>query len=600
MKTTSAFRFAAAAVALAAATAASASVTSPTIGRLIWSEEFNGATLDTTLWTASNGNGCQINLCGYGNQELEYYSPNNLAIVDVPFEPGTRALAITARRETVGSNVFTSGKIDSFGKVQVKYGMIEVRMATPSVKTGLWPAAWMLGVSPQAWPRNGEIDIMEMGGKPPSGLPAISPDQFVGSNVITFQQDACVPGNESCAGSTAWQNKNWYTPSRSLANRFVIYRLYWTDTQMRFTAVDNGREYDMYKAPLAVNSPALQQPFYLLMNMAVGGTFTPAATPAQITAPLPATTYVDYVRVYELDGLGEVKFGVGTQPEVGKFGVFTDNTPVDDKQVPGVSSDIFVWNNASMSPGNIAPYEGSGVLALNYTAPGQWFGASIESRQTHDMSGFRNGFVKLKIKIPGNVAFKVAMQDTYTNQHAVTFPAGVTAYGLVRDGEWGTATIPVAEMAGPLMALQSMLDLFQIYSVDGSLPGAQFQMAVDDIIWDSSPSAGSSGTQLSVLRGGVSKSPAAPIAPGAPVAAAAQSSATMLSFSSTATDWVDVHYTVNGGEPQTVRMKQGANGASSFTAAGLKKGDVVEYRFTYWDAQRKAAVDSASRRVEMK
>jgi hypothetical protein len=84
------------------------------------------------------------------------------------------------------------------------------------------------------------------------------------------------------------------------------------------------------------------------------------------------------------------------------------------------------------------------------------------------------------------------------------------------------------------------------------------------------------------------------------VAAAAQSSATMLSFSSTATDWVDVHYTVNGGEPQTVRMKQGANGASSFTAAGLKKGDVVEYRFTYWDAQRKAAVDSASHSVEMK
>ena len=82
-----------------------------------------------------------------------------------------------------------------------------------------------------------------------------------------------------------------YTPSRSLANRFMTYRLYWTDTQMRFTVVDNGREYDMYKSPITIASPALNEPFYLLLNMAVGGNFTPAATPAQVTAPLPATTF---------------------------------------------------------------------------------------------------------------------------------------------------------------------------------------------------------------------------------------------------------------------------------------------------------------------
>ena len=111
---------------------ATASVTSPVIGALLWSEEFNGTALNTSLWTAFDGNGCQINLCGYGNQELEYYSPGNLSIVNVPFESGTRALAIQARSQTVGSNVFTSGKIDSFNKVQVQYGMVEIRMATPA------------------------------------------------------------------------------------------------------------------------------------------------------------------------------------------------------------------------------------------------------------------------------------------------------------------------------------------------------------------------------------------------------------------------------------------------------------------------------------
>lgn len=572
---------------VAASAAVSASVTSPVIGKLLWSDEFNGASLDTTLWTATTGNGCQIGLCGYGNQELQYYSPNNLSIANVPFEPGTRALAITARRETIGSNQFTSGKIDTAGKLQVKYGLVEVRMASPKVGVGLWPAAWMLGTSPQSWPRKGEIDIMEQGGRQPAGLPPISPEQFVGANVITFNEAACVPGNESCAASTAWQTKNWYTPSRSLANRFVTYRLYWTDTQIRFSVLDNGREYDMYKAPIStVGSPALQAPFYLLLNLAVGGNFTPAATPEQITAPLPGTAYVDYVRVYELDGKGEVKLGLGIAPEVGKFGVFTDNTPVDNKQVPGVSSDIYVWNQGSMTGGDLPPYEGSGVMAFKYFAPGQWFGGSIQSRQVHDMSGFRNGNIKLKIKAPANVAFKIGIYDTYTNQSSVTFPANTTAYGLVRNGEWGTATIPVAEIAGPLIALQSMLDLFQFFSVDGALPNAQFQIAFDDIIWDSG-----TGSTVQVA--------AAKAAAPAPAVAtdAAQSGASTLGFAVATTGWADVHYTVNGGSTQTVRLRQDGK-SSRYTAGGLKKGDVVEYRFTYWNGQ--VAVDTAAKTVVLK
>jgi hypothetical protein len=455
---------------------------------------------------------------------------------------------------------------------------------------GLWPALWLLGTSPQAWPRKGEIDIMEQGGRQPAGLPAVSPDQFVGSNVITFNEAACVPGNESCAASTAWQTKNWVTPSRSLANRFVLYRLYWTDTQIRFTLVDNGRELDMYKAPIStVGSPALQEPFYLLMNMAVGGNFTPAATPAQVTAPLPATMYVDYVRVYELDGKGEVKLGVGITPEVGKFGVFTDTTPVNNGQALGASADFFIWNTGSMSGGNLPPFEGSNVLALNYFAPGQWFGGAVQSRQVHDMSGFRNGHIKLKIKVPANVAFKIGILDTYTNHGWVTFPANTTAYGLVRNGEWGTATIPVAEIAGPLVALQSMNSLFEFLSVDGSNPTAPFQMAFDDIVWDS----GVAGVApMAVSAPAMAKTAAAPTA-------SAQTGATTLELAATATGWVDVHYTVNGGETQTVRMRQEGS-SSRYTVGGLKKGDVVEYRFTSWDNVRQLATDSAPMRVTMK
>jgi beta-glucanase (GH16 family) len=569
-----AFHATAAAGLLACSLSAQASVTNPAIGQLLWSEEFNGPGLDASRWTATDGNGCQINLCGYGNQELEYYSPSNVSIADVPFEPGTRALAIRAQNQTVGSNVFTSGKIDTHGKVQVQYGMVEIRMSTPNIATGLWPAAWMLGTSPQTWPRNGEIDIMEMGHKASVRAAAGSPsaNNFVGSNVITWQQAACVPGNESCAASTAWQTKNWYVPATSLANRFVTYRLYWTESEMRFTTVDNGVEHDMYDAPLPVNSTSLQAPFYLLLNLAVGGNFTDAATPSQVTAPLPGTMYVDYIRVYQLDGKGAVKLGNQTVPEVaGKFGVFTDNTPVNNKLVAGTSSDIFLWNGASSGAGNTPPYEGANVIAWSYNAPGQWFGGGVQARQARDLTNYRNGTMKFRIKIPANVSFNIGVGDTYTNQNWVNFPANTTTYGLVRNGDWAQGSIPVSTLIGTKVALQSLLDVFMISSDANKLPASTFQFAIDDIVWDS-------GTTT-------------PPPPSGPTYVT-QTSATTLQFTTTTGSWADVHYTVNNGTQQNVRMRLDGT-TNTYVAGGLKIGDVVRYSFTYWDTARNYAVDTA-------
>jgi len=565
-------RLVAAGLLAAFAAPAGASVTNPTIGALLWSEEFNGTTLDANAWTPYNGDGCQIGLCGYGNAELESYSPNNLSIVNVPFEPGTRALAIQARREVAGNSQFTSGKIDSYNKVQVQYGMIEVRLAAPNVQTGLWPAAWLLGTSAQSWPTKGEIDMMEQGHKQVSwsAAGAPSPNNFVGSNVITYQSSACVPGNESCAASTSWQTKSWYVAPSSLANRFVTYRLYWTDTQMRFTIVDNGVEHDMYDAPLPVNSPSLQAPFYLLLNLAVGGNFTDAAAPSQVTAPLPGTMYVDYVRVYQLDGKGTVKLGNQIVPETGKFGVFTDNTPVTNKLVAGTSSDIYMWNTSSMAGGNIAPYEGSNDIAWAYTAPGQWFGGGIQSRQIHDMTNFRNGKMSFRIKIPANVAFKVGIGDTYTNQNWVSFPANATTYGLVRNGDWAQATIPVTDLAGPKVALQSLHDMFMFVN-DSPVPSSTFQFAIDDIVWDSGTSAPTQSNGPTSIT---------------------QTSATTLQFNTTTGSWADVHYTVNNGTPMNVRMTLSGS-TNTYSIGGLKSHDVVTYSFTYWDTTKNYAVDTA-------
>ncbi|MBN8430392.1 thrombospondin type 3 repeat-containing protein [Microbulbifer salipaludis] len=458
------------------------------VGEILWEENFNEISAST--WNLVEGDGCAYgaDLCGWGNQELQWYAAENVAVEDIPGEPGNKALTLTALNESVASSAFTSGKVDSKGKLAIQYGMIETRLRVPQVGTGLWPAAWLLGTSTATWPANGEIDMMEMGHRAQAmvdaGHPGADVNSYVGSNAIFYAEAACSEGNPTCAASTAWQTDNAYVAETPLSDRFVIYRTYWTDTELRFTVVDNGVEHDLYAAPINIGEgmEEFKAPFYLLLNLAVGGNFTDAATAGDVTAPLPGKMYVDYVRVYELSGLGQVTFG-GSAPETGDFGVFTDTTPVDGGLEAGVSADIYVWNAASVSAGTEAPFEGSNVIAWDYTTPGAWFGGGIDSRQALDMGNYEDAALNFRIKIPAEVAFKVGIKDTHGNESWVSFPAQTTTHGLVRDGSWGAASIPLAQLRSAELDLTSMQGMFYLASEDESLPTATFSMAVDDIVW---------------------------------------------------------------------------------------------------------------------
>ncbi len=589
-----------------------ADVLNPVIGPLLYEENFN--TLDSTVWNSINDDGCGISLCGWGNQELEFYRPANLSIDDVPFEPGTKALAIQAKREDSGGKPFTSGKITTEGKLQVKYGMIEFRMSTPQVGTGLWPAGWMLGTTTQIWPAKGELDIMEMGHK----LSYLNPlgsdtNSYTAANAIFYDTNACVPGNESCAASTAWQTKNSYVASIPLVNRFVIYRMYWTDSQIRFTVIDNGVEHDMYKAPIAITAEASEfnAPFYFLFNLAVGGNFTDAANAGQVTAPLPSKMYIDYVRVYKLNGLGEVKLGNQTPKETGVLGIFTDRSAASLSRnlIPGVDSDIWVWNGLSAS--TMPAYEGANVLAWNYTT-GTWFGGSVTPRSLIDMSNFApTGTLKFHIKIPANVAFKIGIKDNYTNESWVQFPANQTKYGLVRDGEWREASIPVSEIRGQAIALQAMTQLF-MFASDGA--PSNFQIGIDDVVWDcgtdaaclaTETSSSSVGSVASSVVGGsssIGSSVSSSIAVSS-VASSATSSVIVASSSSVATstptgngytitspssvrfystdaDWSVIHYTLNGGNQENVGMIHNSDNTNTFDLMSIIDGTFIDFFFT--------------------
>jgi hypothetical protein len=101
------------------------------------------------------------------------------------------------------------------------------------------------------------------------------------------------------------------------------------------------------------------------------------------------------------------------------------------------------------------------------------------------MSNYSEGHLNFMIQIPANVAFKIGITDVWTNQHYVDFPANTTAFGLVRNGEWGQASIPISELRGELIDLRMLMYPFVILEING----ASCQFAIDDIYWDGAPTS---------------------------------------------------------------------------------------------------------------
>ena len=120
---------------------------------LVWSDEFEGTSLDLNDWNFEIGDGCP-NLCGWGNNELQSYTDSNHRLED-------GMLVISAKKETD----YTSTRILTKGKQEFTYGRIETRVKVPT-GAGLWPAFWALGadIDTVSWPDCGEIDIMEQNG----------------------------------------------------------------------------------------------------------------------------------------------------------------------------------------------------------------------------------------------------------------------------------------------------------------------------------------------------------------------------------------------------------------------------------------------------
>lgn len=255
--------------------------TLPTNWTQIWSDEFDGpagSAIDASKWTPDIGDGCAYHICGWGNNEREYYSadPLNISL------NGEGQLVITGRPAPAGLSCYygpcryTSAKITTRNKMIVSpTGRVEARIKLPAGQ-GLWPAFWMLGGGcPQTpWPDCGEIDIMESKGS----LPTLSSSALHG------------PGY---SGQTPFAN--WQKFRRGAITDFHTYAVEWDKQNVRWL-VDEVPHYQVRVPDISVyGKSVLGKSFIVIINLAIGGHFDGNPKSDSI---FPAPMLVDYVRVF--------------------------------------------------------------------------------------------------------------------------------------------------------------------------------------------------------------------------------------------------------------------------------------------------------------
>lgn len=235
---------------------------------LAWSDEFNGTSLNLATWSFQNGNGCP-NLCGWGNNELEYYTENNLTLQD-------GKMIIEARKENVGGSSYTSSKIVSTGKKTFKFGRIDIRAKLPKGK-GIWPALWLMPESSVygTWPKSGELDMVELVGHEPNKV----------YGTLHFG-----PG----PGSTQI-GKIYTLPGGTFNDEFHVFSLIWKQDQIQWL-VDGNVYGTANKADFGSNNYPFNEQFYFIFNLAVGVQW-PGSPDASTS--FPQWMIVDYVRVYQ-------------------------------------------------------------------------------------------------------------------------------------------------------------------------------------------------------------------------------------------------------------------------------------------------------------
>lgn len=235
----------------------------------LWNDEFDGAAIDTSKWTFEIGTGSS----GWGNNEKEYYTERkeNAYVQD-------GILHIRANKEDYEGSGYTSTRMITKGKFTFTYGTVEARIALP-VGKGIWPAFWMLGenIDKVSWPACGEIDIIE----------TINDESIVyGTHHWQYEGQHASYGNST---------SDFHGAKKELdITQFHTYKLTW-DEKLIAMYVDDFKYHEMSIEDNAGGTEAFHKPFFLLLNVAVGGNWPGFEID---DSQFPNEMLVDYIRIY--------------------------------------------------------------------------------------------------------------------------------------------------------------------------------------------------------------------------------------------------------------------------------------------------------------
>jgi beta-glucanase (GH16 family) len=351
---------------------------------LVWSDEFDGSSLNTSKWVYDIGGG------GWGNNELEYYTSRTQ---NVSVSSGT--LKIISLKENYNGYAYTSGRIKTKGKFQFQYGKIVARIRLSSGnRQGIWPAFWMLGanIDSVGWPKCGEIDIME---------------NINGQNTVyaTCHWDA--NGHAQYGLSTSVTVTSWHD-----------YEVEW-DSQYIRARVDGTQYYVIDITPADLSE--FRAPFFILLNQAVGGNWP--GSPSSSTV-FPSTMEVDYVRVYQKSGAES--YFIEAESYDAMSGVQTESCSEGGLNVGWIDTGDWMAYPAITFTG--------GTYKIEYRVASPNTGGKLSA----DLDA---GAIQLgQVTIPNTGGW----QNWTTVSHTVTIPAGSHRFGIyAAQGGWNINWIKI-------------------------------------------------------------------------------------------------------------------------------------------------------------
>jgi beta-glucanase (GH16 family) len=281
----------------------------PSDWKLIWSDEFEGKEIDRSKWDFDLGNGfydynAKQWINGWGNEELQYYTrePENAFVKE-------GLLHIKAIKESIHNCGYTSARMktrkrDGSALFNQCYGKFEFRAKLPTGK-GVWPALWMLPQSDKygTWPSSGEIDILEARGQEPNKILGTLhfgsrwPANALKENNILLPNNGTISDFHTYAIEWEPGEIRWLLDGK----QFAAQSFWWSSSKVAANkGLQPSKEEDLNAWPAPFD-----QPFYLVMNVAVGGKFL--GNPDNTTL-FPAEMLVDYVRVYDkVGGYAKIK-----------------------------------------------------------------------------------------------------------------------------------------------------------------------------------------------------------------------------------------------------------------------------------------------------